>query len=632
MIEMRTHTTFTSHQPVPPGALFALRSQPNPHGAGADAIYLFRGAPAAAPVQRIIVEPELTLPGPPELPSGRPFHLRLLHFNDLHGYLADVSGSDIRPIFSRIAGHIRRVRVGCAGRPDAGVLVFSGGDDLAGTAFTDLMGCRPASFRCHPAFRLYSTAGVDAGAVGNHDLDWGLGMLALSARHDATFPLLSANLLASAGSEPAGIYPAALFVVKGVRVGVIGLTTSAEIKDVLPGEFALVDPITVARNLLPAFRPLCDVLIVLSHLGHSLDDPAAVVAGAGDVELAAGLPHGIVHLIIGGHTHSVLHDRPGGNESGLGVVHCVNGIPIVQAGAQGRYLGEVIVDVTPTGVAVTKARLHHVESLEEDVEFEATHVRSLAAQVRRALREPLGIVATHPDLDRVCVREAFARKESALANFIADALVARCRTAGFPVDFAMVDASSMCDGLPQGGVLTFGDLFRLAPYGDSIVLCRLTSEQVQALLDDNARRAELPGCPGEGREERGFVQFSREVRYRIAGGPIREHMHAVDATINGVSLEQLLSAHTGPFLVACSSFVRQSASRWERRAAEERGAQSDTALHAIFDLHALPVEQTGLALREELVAYAREMGGITEEAGLVCDARVNIMALAHRGN
>jgi 2',3'-cyclic-nucleotide 2'-phosphodiesterase (5'-nucleotidase family) len=85
--------------------------------------------------------------------------------------------------------------------------------------------------------------------------------------------------------------------------------------------------VIAAGNLLPALRPLCDVLIVLSHLGYSLASASAVTAGAGDVELAQALPHGAVDLIIGGHTHSLLH------ESGFDPAQRINGIPVVQAGA-----------------------------------------------------------------------------------------------------------------------------------------------------------------------------------------------------------------------------------------------------------------------------------------------------------
>ena len=227
---------------VAAGTLYASRGRPNPNSSGADALFLFRGNPAAAPVREIVAAPGVVLPGPPVLVPDRPFRLRLLHFNDLHGRLADVSEHASTPVFACLAGHIKQAREKCARQPDNGLLVFAGGDDLIGSPFAELMGSRPAVFVCHPAYRLYTAAGVDAGAVGNHDLDWGLGMLALSAGHDAAFPLLSANLVPAAGTDAPGIYPAALCVVKGIRVGVIGLTTPAEIKHVLPGEFAVTDP------------------------------------------------------------------------------------------------------------------------------------------------------------------------------------------------------------------------------------------------------------------------------------------------------------------------------------------------------------------------------------------------------
>ena len=271
--------------------------------------------------------------------------------------------------------------------------------------------------------------------VGNHDLDWGLGMLAPCAGQDAAFPLLSANLVPAAGTRASGIYPAALFVVKGIRVGVIGLTTPAEIKYVSPGEFAVNDPLVAVGNLLPALRPLCDVLIVLSHLGYSLASTSAVTVGVGDVELAQALPYGVVDLIIGGHTHSVLH------ASGFDPAQRVNGIPIMQAGAGGRYLGEVVLDVTSAGAAVTEARLHRVAALAEDAAYEGIQVRPLTEQVQRLLGEPIGAAVRWTDA-------AAAAAHTELSRFVADALAARCRAAGFAVDCALVDVSSVCAELP----------------------------------------------------------------------------------------------------------------------------------------------------------------------------------------
>ena len=458
------------------------------------------------------------------------------------------------------------------------------------------MGCRPSAFVCHPAYRLYTAAGVDAGAVGNHDLDWGLGMLALSAGQDAAFPLLSANLVPAAGTEASGIYPAALFVVKGIRVGVIGLTTPAEIKHVLPGEFAVTDPLVAVGNLLPALRPLCDVLIVLSHLGYSLASASAVTAGAGDVELAQALPHGAVDLIIGGHTHSVLH------ESGFDPAQRVNGIPIVQAGAGGRYLGEVVVDVTPAGAAVIEARLHPVAALAEDAAFEALHVQPLTERVQRMLCEPLGAAARRADAGAAGAKDGAA--------------TLRRGCVGGPLPGCRI-----CGGFRAGGCVQrlrraahrpaadLWDLFRLAPYADSIVLRRFTPAQLRAFLDDNALRYNPTGWPVAEGEERGFVQFSREVRCRVEMAEANDQPRRYDCTIAGRDLQDELTGRTRPYLVACSSFLRQLAHGWER---EQRVAGV-----ALFDLHAVPEEQTGLALREALVTHVRETLGASTEAKMI---------------
>jgi 5'-nucleotidase / UDP-sugar diphosphatase len=550
---------------------------------------------------------------------ARPFRLRILHFNDLHGRLAGVDVGGSTRVFSRIAGAIARAREECAHDPSTGLLVLAAGDDLVGSPFAELQGCRPTEFRCHPAYRLYSAAGLDAAVIGNHDLDWGLDLLVASARQDASFPLLSANLVPT-GPLPSEIRPSAVFERGGLQIGVIGLTTPGEIKHLEPGEFSILHPVEAIRALVSSLRADCDVVIVLSHLGHSLDNPYAIAADAGDVELAAALPFGAVDLIIGGHTHTVL------NLAGLEPRNVINGTVIAQAGANGEYLGDVVIELPGKrrdgGAArVVDARLHPIAQLAPDEAFEAAHIAPLVAQVQPLLAQPLGAVTPHPDLNALRVRRSFASEESALANFVADALVARCRAAGLPVDFGIVDQSSLSDGLPQIGVLTFGDIFRLAPFADSIIVLSLPAGQLQALLDDNARRASLRE---EECEERGFVQFSREVRYTCApaqdaaGRQSQVGLAAYSITVNGVLLNHAIASGRGTFRIAASSFLRQLCRRWERGQGEP----------ALFDLCGLPVEQTGLSLREALVAHVLESGGVTASGGLIRDGRVRFLSTA----
>jgi 5'-nucleotidase / UDP-sugar diphosphatase len=534
----------------------------------------------------------------------RSFRLRLLHFNDLHGRLADVSVDGIAPVFSRIAGFIRGARAEVAGRRDAGLLVLSGGDDLVGSPFAELAGTWTEQFRCHPAYRLYSAAGVDAVAVGNHDLDWGLEMLLLAAERDAWFPLLSANLEPGPRVHSPGIKPWTVVNVNGLRVGIIGLTSQSEIKRLFPNEFQIRDPLAAILELLPAVRAQSDVVVLLSHLGHRQEDPYPPPRGIRDVELALALPHGAVPAIVGSHTHTVL------NEAGLDAGNVVNGILVAQAGSNGRYLGDMAVEVTPRGAQVLDARLWPLELLPEDGLFEQAHVLPLAQQVQRLLAEPVGHVAPHEDLDGTLVRERFAAGELALANFVTDALAARCRAAGLPVDFFMLDSPGLPAGLPQANGLTFADLFRLAPHADSVVLLPLPARALQLFLDDNARRVDLPGEP---HEERGFVQFSRDLRYGIIGASSRgrEALRAVDVHIGGMAAAELGERE---LVVGCTSFFREFSLPWEQRAAQQ-GSR-------MFAVRSLPCKVTRLAVRDELVAFVRGNGGVTESTGLVRDGRV----------
>ncbi|MDW8318051.1 MAG: bifunctional UDP-sugar hydrolase/5'-nucleotidase [Anaerolineae bacterium] len=561
------------------------------------ACFVLSGDATAGPVEGITAGGDLALP-PRRRRGARPFRLHVLHLNDLHGRISRLEKPDASPILSRVAAALRSRQEQCRRDPGSAVLLLSAGDELAGSAFDDIA-VRGIS---HPVYHLYSRLGMDAVVLGNHDLDLGPRRLAEAIRRHAAFPVLSANL--RAGQELREVvYPAVLWVVKGVRVGVLGLTTPAQAA-VWP-ELPIADPVQTALNLLPALRPLCDVVIVLSHLGLGLDATSASVAGAGDRELAAALPRGQVHAIVGGHTHHAL------NSDGLEVANIVNGVPLLQAGSLGRYLGEATFTINGAA-ALTDARLTPVHDLPVDDPFEAEAVQPLMAEVRSLLAQPLGRVDNHPDLTIEAVRNDFSLGESALANFICDALVERCRSYHLPVDLALVDSSVVRCGLPVGGVLTLADWFAVMPYADTIRLMPISGRDLHRLLQDNARRA---GRPEEPHTERGFLHFSRHVRYLIDPSTSRRAAFASMITVDGWPLEWRMDR---TFVVACPSFVRGLAAAWERRAAAELGFLP-------LSLSQWPMTDTGLFVRHELVSYIKAVGGVTAAAGARRDGRVRVL-------
>lgn len=582
---------------IPPGALRLTRVRAEAED-GVER-YLFVGDATAGPIERLIPDAGQPLPSKRD-DLGYPFRMKIVHFNDLHGHLSYFQPDGAHPVFSRVAGYIRDLRRRYRGHPQRGVLAFSSGDDAVGSIFDALLGHDQASFRLHAAYRLYSAAGVDACALGNHDLDLGARLLARALRQDASFPLLSANL-AGCSWLSGGYFPAALFVVKGVRVGVIGLTTPAQIAPQPDSTLHFVDPIQTMYHLLPVVQQVSDVVIVLSHLGYSLNALSAQVLVAGDRELAAALPHAAVQVIIGGHTHHAL------NEQGLSPHNVVNGIPIVQAGKLGEFLGEVDITVGRRWATVTNVQLHATSRLPVDAQFEHDCVRPLLREIEPVLAEPLGIVADEPDLSTDAVRNELAARESALCNFITDALVERCRLAGDAVDFAAIDASSVSVGLPPG-LLTLGDWFAVMPYADTIQLCTLTGYQLEQLLHENARRVDRPD---EVHLERGFLHFSAAVRYRIRLGASREEAQAVDITVNG---EPLCHQRERVLTMACPSFTHTLANSWEETVRN--------SLRLALNAHTLPKKETHRLVRNELIAYILAHGGITPESGARRDGRL----------
>jgi 5'-nucleotidase / UDP-sugar diphosphatase len=583
-----------------PGALYLLQGQPNPNGVPDAVLYLLAGDATAGPITEII--PAAGMQAPPSLlPLDRPTRIKLLHFNDFHSHISSFTAQGDVPVFSHIASWLRGTRARYADDPQVVVLASSGGDESGGAIFDALLGTVPESYQVHVGYHLYSEAGVDIGVLGNHDLDRGVVLLAHAIRQDVRFPVLAANVTGSR-ELAACCFPAALFVVRGVRIGFIGLVTPAQIRPEPDSLRHVTDPVEAVLNLLPAVRPLCDVLVVLSHLGYSINQHSAVVKIAGDVELARSLPAGSVHLIVGAHTHHAL------NEAGLSAGNIVNGIPIVQAGKFGQFVGEVDITVREQAV-VTHARLTPTIDLPVDEAFEREHVQPLLARVRPYRDRIIGRVADDPDLCTDAVRNSFAAGESGFANFIADVLAFQAQAHGCPVDFAMIDGSSVGCGLPIGQQMTFGDWFEVMPFADTLCLVRMSGGELQALLLDNAQRLDHPGKP---HIERGFLHFSQQVRYTIRLGGATGSAHVEDICVNdepiGHDLERI-------FVVATSSFVRGPAGGWEAYVRTQLG-------QPLFDLQQLPQENTALFVRDLLVEYITAHGGVLPEGRAKRDGRL----------
>ncbi len=218
------------HEPVDTDNVVTLKQgTPNPNG-GFESLYTFEGdfANFAPDEFQDFQMGKDVIPPQALLEEGDEVTLRIFHFNDLHNELRSVhskKGDTHR--FSQMVKIVKKARANAVENEEI-VLFLSGGDDHIGNPFDELLGFDVDSFQTDPAYTAYSAAGLDAAVIGNHELDRGTALFAKAIKQDATFPVLSANLYGSDYLTPDHYHPAIIGVAKGLRVGIIGLTTQQE--------------------------------------------------------------------------------------------------------------------------------------------------------------------------------------------------------------------------------------------------------------------------------------------------------------------------------------------------------------------------------------------------------------------
>ncbi|AKQ64674.1 5'-nucleotidase [Myxococcus hansupus] len=206
-------------------------------------------------------------PRPAPAPA-EPVRITLVGINDFHGQVephrtplkdgqvVEEGGA------ATLSAYVARLR---ADNPD-GVVLVDAGDIFQGTLPSNLT-------EGAVVIDVYNHLGVAAAAIGNHEFDYGPegpgsmalrpgedGLGALKARiRQARFPLVSANLReAATGKAPAwtGNDGTLLMAVKGVKVGVLGLTTESTPNVTNPANVASLRFLPLAPSALEASRSL----------------------------------------------------------------------------------------------------------------------------------------------------------------------------------------------------------------------------------------------------------------------------------------------------------------------------------------------------------------------------------------
>lgn len=220
----------------------------------------------------------------PIAPSGNERRLTILYTNDEHGWLAGTAPGQGA---AELAGLWQTE----ACWANASCLILSGGDMWVGPAVSTW-------FHGQSMIEVLNALGYSGAAIGNHEFDFGLEVLAQRAQQ-AAFPFLSANVrYRDSDQPPPGIQPYVVREVNGIQVGLIGLTTQLTTVTTNPAhiqELVFTDYVAALQATVPQAQAAgAELIVVPSHLCRAeIQALAAAAAGLG------------VHVIGGGHCNEL---------------------------------------------------------------------------------------------------------------------------------------------------------------------------------------------------------------------------------------------------------------------------------------------------------------------------------------
>lgn len=403
--------------------------------------------------------------------AGTGARLHVLHINDMHSRLKEISGSNATcaPDASaegncfggaaRLAQAIRdrRAELAAAGIP---VLTLDAGDQSQGTLFY-------TTYRGRAEIEMMNLIGFDAMTLGNHEFNNGPDSLA-EMLADASFPIVAGNVVVPDGHplRPL-VLPHAILAAGDGRIGLLGVTTPDTVFLSSPGPVTFADEIDHLRQAVGQLKGEgVNRIILLSHVGFRRDQEiAAAVEG--------------ISLIIGGHSHTLLSNTVEGAPAYATMVEAPDGraVPIVQAYAFSRYLGDLALEFDEDGAVIAaEGDTVLLDARFAEAEDVAARIAALAGPIETLKRTEIAELAAPIDGSRESCRSG----ECEMGNAVTDAMLARI---GDPaVTIALTNGGGLRASL-EAGMVTVGDVLTVLPFQNTLVTMQISGAALVAALE-----------------------------------------------------------------------------------------------------------------------------------------------------
>jgi 5'-nucleotidase len=514
-------------------------------------------------------------------PSGT-VDVQILALNDFHGNLMPPAGSSGRVGtidaggVEYLATHVSNLR---ALNPNT--VVVSAGDMIGASPLLS------ALFHDEPTIEAFNLIGLDFNAVGNHEFDEGWhelvrmqeggchpvdGCLDGDDFAGANFQFLAANVVRKDNGKT--IFPAVKTrSFAGAKIAFIGMTLEGTPSIVTPSGIAdlnFLDEADTVNKWVPLLKQKgVETIVVLIHEG-GIQNPAP-----GEINACNGISGPIldivnrfddeVDVVISGHTHQPYN--------------CViDGKLVTSAFSFGRVVTKVDLSIDrATGEVVSMSADNRIVT--RDVPKDSLLTALIAKY--NAIAAPLAnrvIGSITADITRT----NNAAGESALGDVIADgqldatndpgfgeAVVAFMNPGGIRADLTYLGSAA---GEGDGNV-TYGEMFTVQPFGNSMVTMTLSGAQIETLLEQ-----QFVGC---GQTSNRILQVSNGFSYTWSqSGAACAKVDPSTIMINGVVVDPSAS-----YRVTVNSFLADGGDNFSvlKEGTDRLGGAVDTdAFEAYF--------------------------------------------------
>ncbi|MED1468595.1 bifunctional 2',3'-cyclic-nucleotide 2'-phosphodiesterase/3'-nucleotidase [Bacillus salipaludis] len=404
-------------------------------------------------------------------------HVQLLGINDFHGQLdtwrtiKDSTGKviDYSGGIEYLAAYLKQRE---ATNP-ANTLMLQAGD---------LVGASPpvsALLQDEPTIRFMNELGFDVGTIGNHEFDEGVaemkrliygGSNPKTEKYEAkygkftgsTMDYVVANVVDEKTKEPI-LPPYTVKEVDGVKIGFIGVVTTETPTIVTPKGVEGVEFTDEVAAVNKYAKELTDqgikTIVVLAHDPGTSNTDGSNATGK-VVDMAKAIDPS-VDVIYGAHDHKYLNTT-------------VSGKLLVQSWSYGTAFSDIDLTIDPITQDIVNEKAEVVDTLHSKITPDA-HIKAELDGYQEDIKPITGqVVGETADAISNTANES---GESALGNLIADGMKATTGT-----DFGFMNSGGIRNPLPKG-TITWGDLFKVQPFGNDLVTMTITGDQVRTLLN-----------------------------------------------------------------------------------------------------------------------------------------------------